>query len=239
MRFLVRAITVVRIRIVHKSRNYSMIGNQIYFQGKDGVLWRTIGKRDTSCLLYEFHDGFCGGHFAGWITVEKILQVGYYWPTFFKDAHDYCRSCDVCQAYAQRFTVSGLLHPIPPFEKWGIDLMGPLPMTRKGHRFIVVTTDYLTKFAEVCALKFSVKHEVTRFLYERIFIWFETPLEIVSDNGAHSFSEVVENLLAHLAVKHRFITMYKPNTNGLVERTNKTLCSMLAKEAEVHMNVCD
>jgi len=66
--------------------------------------------------------------------------------------------------------VSGLLHPIPPFEKWGIDLMGPLPMTRKGHRFIVVTTDYLTKFAEVCALKFSVKHEVTRFLYERIFI---------------------------------------------------------------------
>jgi len=49
----------------------------------------------------------------------------------------------------------------------------------------------------------------------------------------------VENLLARLTVKHRFITMYKPNTNGLVERTNKTLCSMLAKEAEVHMNVCD
>ncbi len=52
-------------------------------------------------------------------------------------------------------------------------------------------------------------------------------------------SEVVENLLARLVVKHMFTTMYKPSTNGLVERTNRTLCSMLAKEAEVHVNICD
>jgi len=113
-----------------------MTSNQLYFKGGDGVLRQTIGKCDISRLLYEFHDGFCGGHFAGQITPEKILQVGYYWPTFFKDAQDYCRSCDVCQAYAQRSTVSGPLHPIPPlkpFEKWGIDLIGPLPMTRRGH----------------------------------------------------------------------------------------------------------
>jgi hypothetical protein len=55
------------------------------------------------------------------------------------------------------------------FEIWGINLMGPLLMTRRGHRFIVVAIDYLTKFAEVRALKSSVKHEVTRFLYEQIF----------------------------------------------------------------------
>jgi hypothetical protein len=192
--------------------------------------------------LYEFHDGFCGGHFAGRITVEKILQVGYYSPTFFKDAHDYCRSCDVCQAYAQRSIVSGPLHLIPPlgpFEKWGINLMGPLPMTRRGHRFIVVATDYLTKFAEVRALKSLVKHEVARFLYERVFIRFGTPLEIVSNNGPQFLNEVMESLLACLAVKHRFTTMYKPSINGLVKRTNRTLCSMLAKEAEANVNICD
>jgi hypothetical protein len=43
--------------------------------------------------------------------------------------------------------------PLGPFEKWGIDLMGPLPMIRKGHQLIVVSTDYLTKFTEVHALK--------------------------------------------------------------------------------------
>ncbi len=79
-----------------------MIGNKLYFQGRDSVLQQTIRKRDTSRLLYEFHDGFCEGHFAGWIIAEKILQAGYYWPTLFKDAHDYCRSCNVCQAYVQK-----------------------------------------------------------------------------------------------------------------------------------------
>jgi len=138
--------------------------------------------------------------------------------------------------------MNGLLHPIPPlgsFEKWGIDLVGPLPMTRKGHRFIVVATDYLTKFAEVRALKSLVKHKVTQFLYEQVFTRFGTPFEIVSNNGPQFLSDVVENLLTRLAMKHRFTTMYKPNINGLVERTNRALCSMLAKEAEVHVNICD
>jgi hypothetical protein len=53
--------------------------------------------------------------------------------------------------------VSGFLHPIPrsgPFEKWVTDLIGPLLVMRRGHRFIVVAIDYLTKFVGVCALKF-------------------------------------------------------------------------------------
>jgi len=49
----------------------------------------------------------------------------------------------------------------------------------------------------------------------------------------------VKNLLARLAMKHRYTTMYKPSINGLIERTNRTLCSMLAKKAEVHVNICD
>jgi hypothetical protein len=47
--------------------------------------------------------------------------------------------------------------PLGPFEKWGIYLMGPLPVTRKGHRFIVVATEYLTKFVKIRALKSSMK----------------------------------------------------------------------------------
>jgi len=65
--------------------------------------------------------------------------------------------------------MNGPLHPVPPlgpFEKWGIDLMGPLPMIRRGHRFIVITKYYLIKFAKVHALKCLLKQEITRFLYE-------------------------------------------------------------------------
>jgi transposase len=51
-----------------------------------------------------------------------------------------------------------------------------------------------------------------------------------SNNGPQFLSEVVENVLTHLAIKHRFTIMYKPITNGLVEKTNKTLWSTLAKK---------
>jgi hypothetical protein len=60
--------------------------------------------------------------------------------------------------------VNGPLHPIPPlepFEKWGIDLMGPLLVTRKAHRFIVVATNYFTKSTKMRALKSSMKQEIT------------------------------------------------------------------------------
>jgi hypothetical protein len=65
MRFLVKATNAVRTLIVHKNRNYSIIGHQLYFQGRDGVLQKTIRRGETSHLLYEVHDEFCGGHFEG------------------------------------------------------------------------------------------------------------------------------------------------------------------------------
>jgi hypothetical protein len=89
MRNLIRATELVWTQIAHKSRNYLIIGDQLHFQGRDGVLWQTIGKGETLPLLYEFHDVFYGGHFVRRITLEKILQGSYYWPTLFKDAHDY------------------------------------------------------------------------------------------------------------------------------------------------------
>jgi transposase InsO family protein len=82
-----------------------------------------------------------------------------------------------------------------------------------------------------------MKQEITWFLYEWIFIQFGTPFKIISDNGPQFLSEVMKNLLTRLVVKYKFTTMYKPNTNGLVERINKTLCSMLANEAKVHVNI--
>jgi hypothetical protein len=78
MRFLVAGTKALWTQIVHKSQNYLIIRDQLYFQGNDGVLQRTIRKGETSHLLYEFHDGFCGGHFAGQITTILFLQISYY-----------------------------------------------------------------------------------------------------------------------------------------------------------------
>jgi hypothetical protein len=103
----------------------------------------------------------------------------------FKNIFEYCKRYKVCQAFVNKFMGSGNLYPIfslGPFKKWAINLMGPLPVIKKGHRFIVVATDYLTKFVKFRALKTSVKKEVARFVYKRIVTLFDILLEMVSDN---------------------------------------------------------
>ena len=51
-------------------------------------------QEDASKVVKELHDGPAGGNFSGDTTIHKILRVGYYWPTLFKDAHAYVRKCD-------------------------------------------------------------------------------------------------------------------------------------------------
>ena len=76
-------------------------------------------------------------------------------------------------------------------------------------------------------------------MYKRIVTRFGIPLEIVSDNRPQFISDVLKNSMERLEIEHRLTTMYKPNTNGLVERTNKTLCSIIAKETETRANASD
>lgn len=149
----------IRTRITHNSHSYTLIGRLFYFCGKDDIFRCVVKKAVVSNLLREFYEGFCGEHFPRRGPVENFLRrnsIGrQYSMTFFC----YCKRCKVCQAFTTGFTVSNNLLPIRwfgPFKKWDITLISLLPVIKRGHRFIVVATDYLTKFAEVRAFKTSV-----------------------------------------------------------------------------------
>jgi hypothetical protein len=92
----------------------------------------------------------------------------------------------VCQAFINKSIVHASLHPILPlgaFEKWGINLMGPFPITQQNYRFLVVAIDYFTRCAKLKPFKTSKKEEVARFLYKRIVTCFGILLEMVLDDG--------------------------------------------------------
>ena len=76
--------------------SYQIIDGVLFRKNYDGVFLRCLEQEDASKGVKELHDGPAGGHFLGDTTAHKIIRVGYYWPTLFKDAHAYVQKCDTC-----------------------------------------------------------------------------------------------------------------------------------------------
>ena len=147
------------------------------------------------------------------------------------DIKNYIQSCDTCQR-RQRPLKTEPLHPIKvgrPFDRIGMDIVGPLLLTKKGNQYIVVATEYLTKWPEARALPDAKAASVASFFYEDIICRHGCPAELLTDQGTHFINELLNAMCDQLGVKHRLSTTYHPQTNGLVERFNRTLCEILVK----------
>jgi len=174
-----------------------------------------------------------GAHLGIDKTFEKIRDQ-YYWPQMFENIKDYIRSCDQCQKRG-RYRTPGPLHPIPvgePFSKIGIDIVGPLPITKQGNKYIIVATDYFTKWPEAEAISEATGKHIAKFIYQVIICRHGCSKQILSDRGTHFRNEIVDGLLKQFEIRHLLSTPYHPQTNGLVERFNRTLCESLAKLTE-------
>ena len=73
---------------------------------------------------------------------------------------------------------------LTPFDKWGKAFIGPIDLPSNGKSYVLVYTDYLTKWVEVKAMKHASDHKVAEFLYEEIFTHYGVPKELVTDQGA-------------------------------------------------------
>mgnify|MGYP002775707602 FL=1 len=100
---------------------------------------------------------------------------------------------------------------------------------RTGNRYMIIATDYCTKWVEAKALRDNTATSTTKFLYEYIWCRYGCPIELISDQGGHFLGQVVESLTTFYAVDHKRSTPYYLQANGLVESTNKTLQNFLRK----------
>ena len=108
------------------------------------------------------------------------------------------------------------------FEMWGIDVIGPItPLTSKGHRFILVITDYFSKWAEDIPLKEVKTSNVVNFIKHHVLYRFDVPQRIIHDNGPQFVSHFRDSIInSDFKVSS---TTYYPAANGLAEAFNKTM----------------
>nr|CAN71407.1 hypothetical protein VITISV_031030 [Vitis vinifera] len=176
--------------------------------------------------------GACGGHFASLKTAMKVIQSGFWWPSLFKDAHEVSKGCDKCQRLCKLSRRNMMpLNPIlivDLFGVWGIDFMGPFPMSF-GHSYILVGVDYVSKWVEAIPCRTNDHKVVLKFLKENIFSRFGVPKAIISDGGTHFCNKPFEAFLAKYGVKHKVATPYHPQTSGQVELANREIKNILMK----------
>ena len=126
-----------------------------------------LKQGETEAILYLYHNDPISGHFGKKKVFDKIRQ-NYYWPQMYKEIEEYIDSCYFYQTRASP-KKNNELNPIPVRGLWdriGIDIVGLLPITERGNRYIVTYIDYMTKWAEAKPLSDKLARQVAWFLYE-------------------------------------------------------------------------
>ncbi len=206
---------------------------------QDGVLYRQQGaetkmvvpQKVRDLVLHLGHSVPWAGHLGRQKTTARISRH-FFWPNLRRDVGDFCKSCPECQFTAIRGPPKAPLEPLPvvgvPFEQLGMDVVGPLERSKTGNRYMLVITDYATRYPEVFPLK-TVRARNVALCLVQLFSRVGFPRTIVTDQGSNFMSKLLKQVYQLLGIKGLRTTPYHPQTDGLVERFNQTLKQMLRK----------
>ncbi|GKE08203.1 reverse transcriptase domain-containing protein [Tanacetum coccineum] len=178
-------------------------------------------------VIREIHEGSCNLHAGPRSVVAKAMRSGYYWPTMHRDARETIRKCKDCQIH--RYIPREPQQPLTPitapwpFYKWGIDIAGPFPEGPGKVKFLMVAMDYFTKWIEAKAVATISGTQVKKFVWNDIVCRFGLPGEIISDNSKQFSSDPFKDWCGKLNIMQRFASVKHPQSNGLVERANRSL----------------
>ena len=243
------SLKLVRDRLSEGEKKVSSKGDVVWYEQHNGLIYRIFqspkvnnGQRCEQLVvplkfrqhvLHLAHDSILAGHQGVRKTKVKVLE-DFFWPGVQGDVTRYCRSCDVCQKTLPKGKVPKIpIGELPlidtPFSRIAIDLIGPIhPPSESGNRFVLTMVDYATRYPEAKALKHIDSISVAESLVQ-MFCRVGVPREILSDMGKQFTSDIMSEVSRLLSVKQKTSTPYNPACDGLVERFNGTLKTMLKK----------
>ena len=219
-----------------RSARFTVHRGTLYKQGFSTPILKYVGKEDANYILREVHEGICSNHIGARTLVRKTLRQGYYWPTMLKDAIELVRKCKACQEHAKISHLPSkpltLVTSPWPFQQWGLDILGPLPIGRGNYKFIIMAVDYFTKWVKVEPSATITEQKVRNFVWRSIICRFGIPRSLVSDNGKQFDNPKFRDFCAQLGIKNYYSSPAHPQSNGQAEVTIRTLKAALKTKLE-------
>ncbi len=187
--------------------------------------------------LQQLHDNPTSGNFG---YKKTLLRVGekFYWVGCCQAIDNWCQRCNVCASrkgpHKLKHGPAQMYLSGAPMERVAIDILGPLPETEQGNRYLLVAMDYFTKWPEVYPLPNQEAITVARALIGGFFCRFGLSLEIHSDQGRNFESKVFAEMCRLMRIYKKRTTPGYPQSDGMVERFNRTLLNSLAMYTSNH-----
>ncbi len=198
--------------------------------GENGHQYKQLQCR--ALVLSIAHDVPLAGHLGTNKTKGRIL-TSYYWPGIFGEIAKYCKTCEVCQkGQGRRHLRQAEMICMPiipsPFQRIAMDVVGPLPRSRSGNKYVLTICDYATRYPEAIALPNIKASRIAKELV-KLFTRVGIPEEILTDQGTNFMSTLLQELYRLLNISRIRTSPYHPQTDGLVEKFNGTLKAMMRK----------
>src|ERR1043165_925265 len=149
--------------------SYQVTEGILYRKAKWPHLTKVVKEGKTTPIIFLYHNDPLAGHLGATKTFHK-LKVQYYWPQMYEEIKLYVQSCHQCQVHA-RVTKRNEVYPIPisaPWERVGIDFVGPLPETSQGNKYIITAIDYFTRWPEARAVQRADAQSAAKFIYKEL-----------------------------------------------------------------------
>ena len=201
-------------------------------------LWKGDDTRELYVVPYQLreivlrlgHNCALSGHFGIHKTLERIRR-NFYWPGMSAQVEQHIRGCFACnrskhmrrkpRAALQEFS-SGA-----PMEKVHIDILGPLPETTAGNKYVLLAVCQFTKWIEGVSLPDQKAETIADAMVNHVFARLGCPHEIISDQGTNFCSQLFSDLCHRLGISKKRTTGFRPSANGQVERMNRSLLQMI------------
>ncbi|KAK3093372.1 hypothetical protein FSP39_014695 [Pinctada imbricata] len=180
--------------------------------------------------MVHAHDAPMGGHLGRKKTKEKVAR-NFYWYGMGEDVSAYVSSCTECQRNKKmQKNPKGELGNMlvgAPLDRISTDILGPLPTTAEGMKYILTVTDHFTNWSEAYPLKDQRAATVAKKIYDEFLSRYGCPATLHSDQGTNYESELFREMCELLHVKKTRSSPRHPQGNGKSERFNRTLIAMI------------
>jgi hypothetical protein len=161
-------------------------------------------------------------HIGTRALASKAIKQGFYWPTININAKKLVQECEACQKTSNQQNLPSMpVHLIPPswpLQRWGMDVVGPLPISQGNCNFAAVAVDYFTKWVEAKALANITTPTIQKFFWQNMICRFRVPRELTIDNrkqfDCYSFKEYYKTLGTHA----KFSSVYHPQSNAYMSK---------------------